>query len=84
MGSCISNINKDHFFAYEGSMKNNILFFKGNARAFLEMCARCKTYTELHSIKKYSNIMTLVPLQTGVWWRDLFKDILCCLKELVQ
>ena len=75
MGNCISKINKDRFFAYEESMKNNIPFFKGNARVFFEMCARNKTYTGLHSIKKYSNIMTLAPLQTGVWWRVLFEGV---------
>ena len=27
MGNCISKINKDHFFAFEEEIKNDILFF---------------------------------------------------------
>ena len=33
------------------------------------MFARGKTYTGLHFIKMIPEIMTLVPLQTGMWWR---------------
>ena len=29
MGNCFSKINKDHFFAFEEKMKNDITFFKG-------------------------------------------------------
>ena len=28
MGNCFSKINKDHFFAFEEKMKNDITFFK--------------------------------------------------------
>ena len=45
MANCVSKINKDRFFVYEEAMKNNIPLFKGNARAFLEVCVRGKTYT---------------------------------------
>ena len=34
------------------------------------MCARGKKYTGIHSINKYSK--TFAPLQTGMWWGDLF------------
>ena len=72
MGNCISKINKDRFFACEEEMKNVIPFFKGKIRTGLEEVIRGKTYTGLHSIKKYSNIMTFASLpQTGVWWKNL-------------
>ena len=64
MGNCISKINKDQFFAFEEEMKNDIIFF------VIEMCARGKKYTGIHSIKKYSE--TFAPLQIGMWWRNLF------------
>ena len=70
MGNCISKINKDHFFAFEEKMKNDILFFKGKTTCMIEMCARGKKYTGIHSIKKYSK--TFAPLQTGTWCRNLF------------
>ena len=65
MGNCISKINKDHLFACEEVMKNVIPFFKGKIRTSLEEGIRSKTYIGLHSIKKYSNIMTFTALQTG-------------------
>ena len=73
MGNGISKINKDHFFAFEEKMKNDILFFKGKIRCIIEMCARGKKYTGIHSIKKYSK--TFAPLQTWMWWRSLFKQV---------
>ena len=69
MGNCISKINKDHFFAFEEDMKNEILFCKGRAKSGIEMCARGKKYTGVYSIKKY--LKTFAPLQTGAWWRGL-------------
>ena len=42
MGNCISKINKDHFFAFEEDMKNDIHFFKGKTRCVIEMCDRGK------------------------------------------
>ena len=73
MGNCISKINKDHFFACEEEMKNVIPFFKGKLRTCVEDGIRGKTYTGVHSIKKYSNIIMFapLPLQTGAWWRSL-------------
>ena len=70
MGKCISKINKDHFFAFEEEMKNDILFFKGKIRCVIEMCGRGKKYTGIHSIEKYSE--TFAPLQTEMWWRIIF------------
>ena len=70
MENRISNITKDHFFAFEEEMKNDILFFKGKTRCVIEMCARGKKYTGIHSIKKNSE--TFAPLQTGMWWRNSF------------
>ena len=66
MGNCISKINKYHLFAFDELMKNDILFFKGKTKGDFEMGTRGKTYKGFHSIKKFSKIMTLAPLQTGV------------------
>ena len=60
MGKCISKINKDHFFAFEEEMKNDILFFKGKIRCVIEMCGRGKKYTGIHSIKKYPETFALL------------------------
>ena len=70
MRNSISKINKDNSFAFEDEMENNILFFKGKTRCVTEMSARGKKYTGIHSIKKY--VKTFAPLQTGMWWGDLF------------
>ena len=70
MVNCSSKVNKDHFFAFEEEMKNYILFFKGKARCIIEICARGKKYTGIHSMKKYSK--TFAPLQSGMWGRNLF------------
>ena len=40
MENCISKINKDHLFAFEEEMKNDILFFKEKTRCVIEMCSR--------------------------------------------
>ena len=71
MGSCISKINKDRFFAVEELMKNDILFSGGIIRFGLDMLTG-GTYMRLHSIKKIAEKITFAPFQTGVWWRDLF------------
>ena len=66
MGKCISKINKeDPFLVYEEKMKNEILLLKGKARIVLEMSTKWGTYMRSHSITKFSEIMTLAPLQTG-------------------
>ena len=65
VANSISKIDKDHFFAFEEEMKNDVLFLKGKTRFIIEMCARGKKYTGIHSIRKYSK--TFAPLQTGVW-----------------
>ena len=51
MGNCISKIKKDHFFAIEALMKNEILFSNGIIRFGLDMLTG-GTYMRLHSIKK--------------------------------
>ena len=72
MGNCISKISKDRFFDFEEDMKNVILFLKGKIRISPEWGGiRGITYTRAHSIKKLSEKMTLAPLETGMWWRDL-------------
>ena len=71
MGNCISKVNKEHFFAFEGKMKNCISFLKGKIRSDLEIGTRGKTYMGFHSVRKFPEIMMLAPLQTGVSWRDL-------------
>ena len=70
MGNCISKTNKDHFFVYDEFIKNDIFFSNGIIRLGIDMVSR-GTYTGLHSIKKLPEKITLAPLQTGVWWRDL-------------
>ena len=69
MGNCISKTNKDHFFAFEEEMKNKTSLEKGRIRRSLYRLTG-GTHTRIHSIKKYSK--TLAPLQTGMWWRNLF------------
>ena len=69
MGNCISKINKDHFFAFEENIKNEILFCKKKARSSIEICARGKKSTGVYSIKKYSKVF--FPVQTGAWWGGL-------------
>ena len=73
MANCISKkINKDHSLVYEEDMKNVIPFLKGKTRIGLERGGiRGKIYTVVHSIKKPQEKITLAPLQTGMWWRDL-------------
>ena len=70
MENCISKISKDRLFALEEFMKNKTSFEKGKARPGLDIITG-GTYTRIHSIKGFSK-KTLAPLQTGVWWRDLF------------
>ena len=67
MGNCISKISKGPFLVYEGLMKNDILFSKGIAGRALEMSTRGRTYMETHVLLRFSEIMTLASLQTGVW-----------------
>ena len=46
MGNCISKINKDHFFAFEEKIRNDISFLKGKTRTDLEIGTRGKISTE--------------------------------------
>ena len=70
MGNCISKINKDHFFACEEFIKNNIFFSNGIKRLKLDMFTR-GSYMRAQSIKKLPEKITPTPLQTRAWWRDL-------------
>ena len=71
MENCISMINKDHFLVYEELMKNYILLSKGMTGRAIEMGASGRTYMGAHSLLRSPEIMTLVPLQAGAWWRHL-------------
>ena len=84
MGSRISKISKDRLFALEEFMKNKTSFQKAKARPGLDILTG-GTYTRIHSIKGLSK-KTLVPLQTGLWWRNqsTLKDILCYRKGLAH
>ena len=70
MGNYISKINKDPFLVYEEVIKNDFLLAKGVLRRALDMGTK-GTCTGAHSLMRFSEIMTLALLQTGVWWRDL-------------
>ena len=70
MGNAFSKINKDHFFAYEEFIKNDIFLANGIKRLRLDMVTR-GSYTGAHFIKKLSEKITPTPLQTGAWWRSL-------------
>ena len=70
MGNCISKILKDHCFAFEEEMKNKTSFGKERVTRGLDMVTGW-TYMKLYSIKKYPK--TISPLQTGMWWKNLFK-----------
>ena len=69
MGNFISKISKDHFTGFEEEAKNKTFFEKGRVRRGIDMVTG-GTYMKLYYIKKYSN--KLAPLQTGMWWRNLF------------
>ena len=69
MGNCISRISEDHFFAFEEDMKNKTSLKKGRVRRGLDVVTG-GTYMKLYSVKKYSKM--IAPLQTGIWWRNLF------------
>ena len=71
MGNCISKINKDRFFVYKECMENKTSLGKGKTRHALEMGTRGGRHVGAHSLLRFSEIMTLAPLQTGMWWRDL-------------
>ena len=69
MGNCISRISEDDFFAFEEEMKNKTSLKKGRVRRGLDVVTG-GTYMKLYSVKKYSK--TIAPLQTGMWWGNLF------------
>ena len=50
MGNAFSKINKDHFFAYEEFIKNDIFLANGIKRLRLDMVTR-GSYTGTHFIK---------------------------------
>ena len=58
MGNCISKIDKDHIFAFEEFMKNDILFSNGITRFKLEVVTGGR-YMGVHSIKKFPEKITL-------------------------
>ena len=68
MGNCISKINKDRFFVYEEYMKNKTSLEKGKTSRALEVGSRGGTHVGAHSFLGFSEIMTLAPLQTEIWW----------------
>ena len=71
MGNCISEVSKDRLLALEEFMKNKTSFEKRKASPGLDILTG-GTYTRILSIKGLSIKETFSPLQTGVWWRDLF------------
>ena len=71
MGNYISKISKDRLLSFEESTKNATSTEKGKVRLGLNRLTG-GTYTRIHFIKNYSK--TLDPLQTGVWWKRLFKN----------
>ena len=71
MGNCISRISKDHLLGLEELMKNKTSFEKGRVRPSLDRLTG-GIYTKIHSINGLSKKETFAPLQTGMWWRNLF------------
>ena len=67
MGNCISKINKDRSFVYEEYLKSKTPLGKGKTRRALDVDTRGGTYMEAHSLLRFTEIMTLAPLQTGAW-----------------
>ena len=75
MGNSISKILKDQIFSFEELMKNKNSFEKGRIRPSLDKFTG-RTHTRIHFIKGLSKKEVLAPLQTGIWWRNLFLPIL--------
>ena len=71
MGNCISKISKDPLLAFEEFMKNKTFLEKGRIRPSHDRLTG-ETYTRIHSIKGFSKKETLAPLQTEMWWKNLF------------
>ena len=69
MGNCISKANKDHFFLFWRGDEIYNFFWKRNGKAWSWHGYRWDIM-KLYSMKKYS--YTLAPLQTAVWWGNLF------------
>ena len=78
MENFISKISKDRLLSLEEFMKNGTSTEKGKVRSGLDRLTG-GTYMRIHSIKKYSK--TLDSLQTGVWWRYLFKKRVRCINN---
>ena len=71
MGNCLSKISKDRLFGLEKFIKNATFFEKRKVKPSLYRLTG-GTYTRIHSIKGLSKKETFAPLQTGVWWRQVF------------
>ena len=71
MGQSISKISKDHVLDLEEFMKNKASFEKGRVRPGLDRLTG-GTYKSIHSIKGLSEKEAFAPLQTGMWWSNLF------------
>ena len=79
MGNCISRINKYHFFVIKEFIKNYVLFSNGMTRLALEWGTK-KTYTGVHSIRKFSK--TLAPLKTV--FQGSIKTIFFVIEEFMK
>ena len=69
MENCISKINKDLIFVYEKQCKMTFLS-KGVLRCVLCMGTK-ETYTGAYSLMKFSEMIILNRLKTGIWCKDL-------------
>ena len=68
MGNCISKINKDLIFVYE---KQRITFLSKGVLRRVRCMGTKETYTGAYSLMRFSEIITLNPLKTGIWCKDL-------------
>ena len=71
MGNCISKPLRDHFFALEELLKNDILLSGEMMRLTLDWGTK-RTCTGVHSKRKATYSEMLAPLQAGAWWRNSF------------
>ena len=71
-GNCIPKFSKDLLLGLENFMKNATPFEKEKLKRGLDRLTG-GTYTRIHSIKGVLKKETLALLQTGVWWRNLFR-----------
>ena len=72
MRSCISRILKDHFFAFEELLKNDVLFSGGMMRLVFEWGNKTRC-TGVHSTKNdVLHSEALASLQVCMWWKNFF------------